>query len=163
MQNGHTDYWIPEQVKQGKLAKEFEMTFVELPHVAGLAHAPTFGYQAIVVAHKSTNEAKNKMVVKLALVAAGKDYIGANAIGNGGFSTIVGFTPDKGMAAKPSYRAIAKLAEVAGLMDLDDFGPRSSEARSGWKEPIRAFFASKITAEAALKQMEDSANEVLAR
>jgi ABC-type glycerol-3-phosphate transport system substrate-binding protein len=163
MQNGHTNYWIPEQIKQKKLDKEFNLTFVEFPHAANLKHAPTYGYQAIVVAHRSANEARNKMVAKLALVAAGKDYVLANCEGNGGFPTIIGLNPTKGEAAKESYTAIANVAKVAGLMDMDDFGPRSDESRAGWVEPIRAFFAGEITAEVALKQMQESANEVLAR
>ncbi|MDD5547140.1 MAG: extracellular solute-binding protein [Candidatus Omnitrophica bacterium] len=163
MQNGHTDYWVPEQVKQGKLDKEFNMTFVEFPHGPGKAHVETFGYQAIVVSHRSANETRNKMVAKLALVAAGKDYVGQNCIMNGGFSTIIGLEPKTGKAAKPSYAAIAALAKVAGLMDTDPFGPRSGESRAGWKDPVQAFFRGEITAEAALKQMEESANEVLAR
>lgn len=163
MQNGHTDYWVPEQVKAGKLDKEFAITFVELPHAAGLKHAPTFGYQAIVVAHRSVNEAKNKMTVKLALVAAGKEYVGANAVGNGGFSTIVGFEPKGGKTEKPSYAAIAALAKVAGLFDYNSFGPRSKEVSALWKEPFQAFLRGEVKAEKVLADFEEKANEVLAR
>lgn len=163
MQNGHTDYWVPEQVKQGKLAKEFAMTFVELPHAAGVKHAPTFGYQAIVVAHRSANEERNKMVVKLALVAAGKDYIYNNCVLNGGFSPRTDLDPKEGVCAKPSYAAIASLAKVAGLFDYNPFGPRSREVNGLWKEPIQAFFRGEVTAEKLLAEFEVAANEVLAR
>ena len=163
MQNGHSDYWVPEQVKQGKLAKEFAMTFVELPHAPGLKHAPTFGYQAIVVAHRSANDARNKMVVKLAMVAAGKDYIYNNCILNGGFSPRVDLDPKEGTAAKPSYAAIAALSKVAGLQDLNPFGPRSKEVSALWKEPIQAFFRGEVTAQKLLADFEVAANEVLAR
>ncbi len=163
MQNGHSDYWIPEQVKAGKLAKEFAMTFVELPHAPGLKHAITFGYQTIVVAHRSANEARNKMVVKLAQVAAGKEYIYNAIILGGAFSPRVDLDPKEGVAAKPSYAAIAALAKVAGLQDLNPFGPRSKEVSALWKEPIQAFFRGEVTAEEVLETFEAAANEVLAR
>ena len=163
MQNGHSDYWFPEQAKQGKISKVPEYTFVELPHAPGLKHAPTFGYQAIVVAHRSGNEAKNKMVVKLALVAAGKDYIYNNCVMNGGFSPRTDLEPKEGAAAKPSYAAIAALAKVAGLQDLNPFGPRSSEVSALWKEPIQAFFNGEVKAEKLLADFEVAANEVLSR
>jgi ABC-type glycerol-3-phosphate transport system substrate-binding protein len=163
MQNGHTNYWLPEQVKQGKLAKEFELTFVEFPHAAGIAHVPTFGYQAIVVGHRSANEARNKMVAKLALVAAGKDYVYNNCIMNGGFSPIVGLEPSEGAAALSSYKAIAALSKVAGLMDENRLGPRTKEVNTMWKEPIQAFMNGEITAQEALNRFEAAANEVLSR
>ncbi len=163
MQNGHTDYWVPEQLKAGKLAKEFEMTFVELPHATGLKHTPTFGYQTIVVAHRSANDARNKMVVKLAQVAAGKDYIYNSCITAGGFSPRTDLDPKEGVCAKPSYAAIASLAKVAGLFDFNPFGPRSSEVNALWKEPIQAFFRGEVKAEKVLADFEEAANEVLSR
>ena len=163
MQNGHTNYWIPQQVKAGKLDKEFEMTFVEFPHAAGIKHVPTFGYQAIVVAHRSANEERNKMVAKLALVAAGKDYIYNACVLNGAFTTRTDLDPKAGVTLIPSYKAIADLAKVAGLMDTDRLGARSDESRAGWKEPFQSFFRGEITAEVCLKQCEDISNEVLAR
>ncbi|MDD5391094.1 MAG: extracellular solute-binding protein [Gallionellaceae bacterium] len=163
MQNGHTNYWLPTQVKDGKLAKEFELTFVEFPHGPGVAHVPTYGYQAIVVAHRSGNEARNKMVVKLARVAAGPDYVGANCMGNGGFSTIVGLEPKGGETLKASYAAIANVAKTGGLMDMNPFGARSGDVNSAWKEPIQAFFNGEITAQQALDQFEEAANDALSR
>jgi len=164
MQNGHSDYWIPEQVKAGKLAKEFAMTFVELPHAPGLKHAPTFGYQTIVVAHRSANEAKNKAVVKLAYeVAAGKDYVYAGCVTAGGFTTRSDVNPKGGVTDKPSYASIAALAKVAGLQDLNPFGPRTKEVSALWKEPIQAFFNGEVTAQKLLADFEAAANEVLAR
>jgi ABC-type glycerol-3-phosphate transport system substrate-binding protein len=163
MQNGHTDHWVPQQVKEGKLDKEFALTFVEVPHAAGLKHTVTFGYQAIVVAHRSSSDARNKIVVKLAQVAAGKDYIYNQCVLGGGFSTRVDLDPKEGTAAKPSYSAIAALAKVAGLQDTNPFGARSDEVDGCWKEPWQAFWRGEITAQEALNRFEAAANEVLSR
>ena len=163
MQNGHTNHWIPTQVAAGKLDKEFDMTFVEFPHAAGVAHVPTFGYQAIVVAHRSANEARNKMVVKLALVAAGKDYITNNCILNGGFTTRLDVNPDTGPAINASYKAISALAKTAGLMDTNRLGARTPEVNLAWKEPMQAFMNGEITAQETLNRFEAAANEVLSR
>jgi ABC-type glycerol-3-phosphate transport system substrate-binding protein len=164
MQNGHSDYWVPEQVKAGKLAKEFAMTFVELPHAPGMKHAITFGYQTIVVAHRAVSDAKTKAIVKLAYeVAAGKDYVYAGCVTAGGFTTRTDVEPKGGVTDKPSYAGIAALAKVAGLQDLNPFGPKSKEVNSLWKEPIQAFFRGEVTAEKALADFEAAANEVLSR
>jgi ABC-type glycerol-3-phosphate transport system substrate-binding protein len=116
-----------------------------------------------VVAHRSGNDARNKVVVKLAMVAAGKDYIYNNCILNGGFSPRVDLDPKEGTAEKPSYASIAALAKVAGMFDFNPFGPRSREVDGLWKEPIQAFFRGEVKAEKLLADFEASANEVLAR
>jgi len=118
MQNGHTDYWLPEQVAQGALDEEFNLTFVEIPHNPPIEHTEVFGYQTIVVAYKSEDEQRNIMSAKLVEKMTGPEYLYYVAHVSGGFTTRKDYECTTGAAARPSYRAIAALATDAGQMDL---------------------------------------------
>jgi multiple sugar transport system substrate-binding protein len=164
MQNGHTDYWVPEQVKQGRLDKPFELTFIEFPHAPGVAHAPVSGYQTIVVAHKSKDEERNKAVIELFKTQVDRTYQEYGAWTGGSFLTLVGVeSPNKGMSAKDSYKAIAKLAISAGVMDLGALEPRAAEVSKEWTLPIQDFMAGRITAQQVLDRFEAGAQRVLDR
>lgn len=163
MQNGHTDYWIPEQVKQGKLAKPFEYTFIEFPHAPGRQHTPVYGYQTVVVAHKSADEARNKATVELFKTQVGKEYQYYVTTLQGGFTTLKDYVvPNEGTASKPSYKAIAALAPAAGLMDLGSLHPRIKQVNAAWKLPIQEFMEGRISAKEVLRRFEAEANAALA-
>ena len=161
MQNGHTDYWLPQQVAQGVIEKEFNLTFVETPHAPGREHTPAFGYQTIAVGHKSDNEERNKMVAKLTALAASTDMQYYTCVVGGGFPTIKGFEPNEGNAAKASRQAINKLRTAAGQMDLGDLSPHSQELVRPWKPLMQAFMDGKITAEEVLSQYEAEAIKII--
>jgi ABC-type glycerol-3-phosphate transport system substrate-binding protein len=163
MQDGHVNYWMPEQVKQGKLDKPFEVTFIEFPHAPGVAHTPVSGYQVVVVAHKSSDEERNKAVVELLKSQVGLEYQQYGAWTSGGFLTLKGVEPpNKGMAAKPTNQAIAKIAATAGLMDLGSLEPKASEVNQAWKDPIQLFMDGKISAQEVLNRFEAEAKRILA-
>lgn len=163
MQNGHSDYWIPEQVKQGALKEAFDYTFVEVPHAPGRAHTPVYSYQTCVIAKRSADEGRNKAVAALLQTQAGAEYQQYCVTMQGAFPTLKDFEiPDIGTAKKPSYKAIAKLAPVAGQMDLGGMHPRVKEVNAAWKIPIQEFMEGKITAQQVLDRFEAEANKVLA-
>lgn len=161
MQNGHTDYWIPEQAKQGKIPRVFGYTFVEFPHAPGMAHAPVSGYQTVVIAHKNKNEAINKLAAELAALVAGKESQWYYSTITGGFPTIKGFSPDIGTAAYPSYKAIAALSATAGTYKEWPDGPKGKEAQRIWKTLSEQWLRGKLTADALLAQFEREANKIL--
>jgi len=164
MQNGHVNYWLPQQVAQGVIEKEFEVTFVEAPHEPGREHTPTFGYFTVAVAHKSDNEERNKMVAALAYeTAVGKEYMYALCTVGGGFPTIKGFAPADGNAAKPMYKAIDQVRRNAGLMDLGALSPLSEELDRPWKPLVQAFIAGEISVQDMLNQYEAEAKQILAK
>jgi ABC-type glycerol-3-phosphate transport system substrate-binding protein len=163
MQNGHTDYWIPEQVKQGKLAKEFAMTFVQFPHAANVKATPVSGYQTTVLAHKSKDEAKNKLIGKFVAAVTGYEMQFYWATITGGFTTIKDFSPVLGASAKPSYAAIAKLAPVVGQYQEYPFGDKGTEVRRSWAALSEQWVRGKLTSEAFLAAFEKEANAILAK
>lgn len=160
MQNGHVNYWMPQQVAQGKIDKEFDVTFVEAPHAPGREHTETFGYYTIAVAHKSDNEARNQMAANLARMSTGEEFQFTNCVGNGGFPTIKGLTFDKGAAAKPTYKAIDSVRE-AGLMDLGSMSAGAQELNQATTIPVQAFFAGKIDAQELLDTYSAEAARIL--
>ena len=163
MQNGHTDYWIPEQVKQGGLDEVFEYTFVHVPHGPGVDFTPVYGYQTCVIAHRSEDEAKNALVVELFKTRVGPEYQRYVTMLQGGFPTLKDFEiPNMGTAAKRSYQAIAKLAPEAGIMDLGGMHPRAREVSDAWKIPIQEFMEGTISAQEVLDRFEAEANKILA-
>ena len=163
MQNGHTDYWIPEQVKQGKLEKEFKYTFVEVPHAPGRAHTPVYGYQTIVVAHTSKNAAKDKVIADLAYRFLCKEFQFYEIGVGGGFSTINGFAPVVGASARDSYKAINVLASTAGLMEDFPPGDKGAEVDRIWSTYSEQFLRGKIEAQDMLNKFEAEANKALAK
>jgi ABC-type glycerol-3-phosphate transport system substrate-binding protein len=159
LQNGHVDYWAPEQVKQGKLKEVFEYDFVEFPHVKGQAHTPVQGYQTIVVGHNAKNEAKNKAIAKL-MVAMSDDHFQKYIVAaGGGFPTWVGM--EMGAEVRQSSKNLAALARTAGLMDVGVYLPKRPEVRRAWLVPIQEFFNGKISAEEVLDRFEAEANKIL--
>ena len=163
LQNGHADYWIPEQLKNGTLKQPFEYTFIEFPHAPGRAHTPVYGYQALVLSRRSTDEGRNKAVVELAKTQIGEEYQKYAAVLQGGMTTLKGYTPPKmGNVLKPSYGAVAALPATAGLMDLGSMNPRIRQVNAAWKIPMQEFMEGKITAQAVLDRFEAEANKILA-
>lgn len=164
MQDGHVNYWMPEQIKQGKLTKEFDVTFIEFPHEPGRAHTPVTGYQTVVVAHKSNDEERNRAIIELFKSQVDAKYQTYGMMFSGGLPTLKGLDPpNKGMSAKSSYRAIAELAKTAGLMDLGALEPKATEVNQAWKLPIQDFMDGRLTAQQVLDQFEAEAKKILAR
>ena len=161
MQNGHTDYWFPEQLKQGKIAKIPGYTFIEFPHATGRAHTPVSGYQTVVIAHKQRTEALNKLVAGLVGAVTGKEMQFYYATITGGFPTLKNFQPDIGAAALPSYKAIAGLASTAGSYKEWPDGPKYVEARRLWASMTEQWLRGKLTNVQLLSRFEAEANKIL--
>ena len=163
MQNGHTDYWVPEQVKQGKLSKVFDMTFVQFPHGPGVKATPVYGYQTTVLAHKSKDEAKNKLIGKLVQALSGYEMQWYWDTITGGFSTLKGFAPNIGAAGKPSYAAIAALAPVTGVYQEYPYGDKGKEVARSWNALSEQWVRGKLTSQEFLAAFEKEANAILAK
>ena len=161
MQNGHTDYWVPEQVKQGKLDKEFAMTFIQFPHAPNVKATPVTGYQTTLLAHKSKDEARNKLIGKLVAALSGYENQWYWATITGGFPTLKDFAPALGAAAKPSYKAIAELAPVVGVYQDYPYGDKGAEVRRIWYTLSEQWVRGKLGAAEFLSQFEAEANKAL--
>lgn len=161
MQNGHTDPTIPEQVRQGKIPRVFDYTFIEFPHAPGLSHAPVYAYQTVAIAHKSKSEATNKLIAELTGMVTGREAQWYYATLSGGFPTIKGFAPDQGMAALPTYKAIAELARTAGVYQEWPLGPQGQEIRRIWYTYSEQWLRGRIDSRALLSRFEADANKVL--
>ena len=162
LQTGHADYWVPEQVKNGVIPEAFGYTFIEFPHGPGVAHTPVSGYQVVVNAHRSDNEARNLATIELFKTQVGVDYQTYTTTIQGAFPTLVGFeVPNIGTAAKPSYAAMQQVAASTGLMDLGGMHPRAKEVMAAWKLPIQEFMDGDITAQEVLDRFEAEANRIL--
>ena len=110
LQAGHADYWVPEQVKNGVIERPFAYTFIEFPHGPGVEHTPVFGYQTVVNARRSDDEARNRAAVELVKNRAGAEYQKYVTTIQGSFPTLKGFVvPPIGNALKPSYQALVKI------------------------------------------------------
>ena len=72
-------------------------------------------------------------------------------------------TPDVGTAARASYKAIAAVADVAGLMDLGGIQPWAREVSQAWVIPTQRYMDGEISAQDVLDQFEAAANEILAQ
>ena len=162
MQNGHTDYWIPEQVNQGALDEVFGYTFIEFPHAPGRSHTPVSGYQTVVNVHRSDDEVRNQAAAELASEWLTPRWQGYATTLTGGFTVLKDFELlGVGNSAKPSYQAIAALAPDAGFMDLGGMHPRAQEAMDAATIPIQEFMAGEISAQQFLDTFEAEANKVL--
>ena len=163
MQNGHTDYWIPEQVKNGVIDEVFDYTFVEFPHGPGVAHTPVYGYQTVVNVHRTDDERRNELAAELAGQWLGPQFHSFMTVIAGGFPVIKDFEiPNAGRAAAPSMRAIADVAASAGFMDLGGMHPRAREVMAAATIPIQRYMAGEITAQQFLDIFEADANAILA-
>lgn len=161
MQNGHTDYWFPEQLRQGKIDEIPEYTFIEFPHAPGRAHTPVSGYQTILSAHKSNNAARNQLVAELAGLLTGAEAQWYYAVQSGGFPTYKNLAPNLGAAATPSYRAIAALAGTAGAYKEWPDGPKYVEVRRLWASLTEQWIRGRLTTGNLLSQFEREANAIL--
>lgn len=163
LQTVHADYWIPEQVKNGVIDEAFEYTFIEFPHAPGRDHTPVYAYQTVVNAHRSDDEARNRIVADLLWAQVGPGYQQYVATMQGGFPTLKDFDmPTVGTAAKPSYQAMVQLAPVAGVMDLGGLHPRAKEVMGAAKVLMQRFMDGDITAQELLDRWETDANRILA-
>ena len=163
MQNGHTDYWLPQQVAQGVIDKEFNLTFIEIPHSPAVEHTEVFGYQTIGVAHRSDDESRNEMCAKLTEWFSSEIYLKYVCEQGGGFTTRKDYTPTGGVTTKPSYGAIAEVNKIAGQMDLGALSAASREASRAFKLPVQAYMAGDITVQEMLDIFEEEANIILGR
>ena len=161
MQNGHITGWIPQQLAAGKLAKAFDFTFVEFPHVPGRSHTPVSGYQAAAIAHKSNLESRNQLVASLLGEVVGMEAQWYWSTITGGFPTLMNFAPDIGTAADPAYKAIAGLAATAGVYKQWPDGPQGQEVRRLWRSLSEQWLRGRLTSQALLSQFEAEANRIL--
>ncbi len=162
MQNGHTEYWMPEQVRNGTLEEEFEYTFIEFPHAEGVAHTKLFGYQTVITARQSGDEARNLLTIALLEKFSGVRQQTYMSTLTGGFPSLKDFEmPNVGTAASPWKQAIAEIAPAAGLMDLGGMHPRAQEAMDAATIPIQEYMANEISAQQFLDTFETEANKIL--
>ena len=161
LQNGHTDPLFPVQLEKGKIDAIPDYTFVEFPHAPGLDHAPVSGYQSIMSAHKSGDPAKDAMVAKLLGYINNYEAQYYYILCSGGFSTLKGLSPDSGMAAHPSYKAISNLAATAGVYKQWPDGAAKNAARRPWERLSEQWVRGKITADELLNRYEAEANAAL--
>ena len=162
LQAGHADYWVPEQVKNGVIERPFAYTFIEFPHGPGVEHTPVFGYQTVVNARRSDDEARNRAAVELVKNRAGAEYQKYVTTIQGSFPTLKGFVvPPIGNALKPSYQALVKISQSTTVMDLAGMHPRAREVSAAWKIPIQQFMDGEITAQEVLDRFEAAANKIL--
>lgn len=164
MQNGHTQYWVPEQVRQGVVEKEIGHTFVEWPHGPGVEHTPVYGYQTVINVHRTDDERKNKLAAELAADFLSAQFLDYTTTLSGGFPMRVGYEiPNAGRAAHPSFRAVADVLANTTLMDLGGLHPRAREVRDAANVPIQLFMNGEITAQQFLDRFEAEANAILSR
>jgi ABC-type glycerol-3-phosphate transport system substrate-binding protein len=161
LQNGHSDPTFPEQVKQGKIDKIPDYSFIEFPHAVGRQHTPVSGYQTVVLAHKNANENTNKLIGKLVAAITNRETQWYFATVSGGFPTINGFAPDVGAAQMPTYKAIANLAKAGGIYKAWPDGPKGQEFRRIWNTLSEQWLLGKLTAAQFLAQVETEGNKVL--
>ena len=164
MQNQHSDYWVPEQVKRGVIDEAFEYTFIEFPHAPGHARTPTYGYQSVTNAHRTDNEARNVIVAKLTEIWNGPLHQQQHAVLVGSFPTLKGLEiPQYGQATANSYKALANLVPQIGLFDAGGISAKAREARDVWKIPLQRYMDGAITAQEMLDIVEVEANKILAQ
>ena len=161
MQNGHTDPSFPAMLAQGKIDKIPDYTFVEFPHSPRLKHAPVSGYQTISSGRLSGNETKNQLIADWMYLNTGPLFQHYVAVVGGGFPIIKGLNPKDGMAALPSYQAIAKVSKTAGYYQQWPSGPAKFAARRPWRRLSDLWIRGKITTTELLDQYEVEANEAL--
>ena len=162
MQNGHTDYWFPQQLKEGKIDAIPKYTFVEHPHAPGLDHTPVSGYQTMMAAHTSGDPAKDAIIAALLEKIIGEEAQYYYAIVSGGFPTIKGLKADVGAAALPSYQAIANLAATAGYYQQWPNKPVKNELNRIWRAYSEQWLRGKMSPEEFLSKYEAEANAILA-
>ena len=163
MQTGHCDYWVPQQVAQGAIEEAFEYSFIEFPHGPGVAHTPVSGYQVIVNARRTDDEARNLATIELFKTQVDEVYQTYTTTLQGAFPTLADFeVPNIGTAAKPSYLAMQQVAASTTLMDLGGQHPRAREVIDAWKIPMQEFIAGERSAQDILNQFEAEANAILA-
>ena len=161
-QNGHFQYWVPEQVKQGVMEKEVGYTFIEWPHVPEVVHTPVYGYQTVINVHRTDDERKNELAAELAGDFLSSRFMDYTTTLSGGFPMIVDYEiPNEGRAAHPAFRAVAEVLASTTLMDLGGLHPRAREVRDAANVPIQVFMDGEITAQQFLDRFEAEANAIL--
>ena len=160
MQNTNIDPVFANRLKTGKIDKVPNYTFVEFPHSPRLEHAPASGYQTITSGHLSGNETKDKLIAEFIYLNTGPLYQHYNAT-KGAFPVMPGIAPDTGMAAWPTYKALAKVAETAGYYQQWPSGPAKYAALRPWKRLSDLWIRGKITTTELLDDYEAEANLAL--
>ncbi len=163
MQNGHTDYWFPEQLKQGKIDAIPDYTFIEFPHGPGVKATPVYGYQSGLLAHKAKDETTNKMIAKLVQALSGYELQWYWDTLTGGFPTLKDFSPNIGTAGKPSYQAIAALAPKVGNYQEWPTGERGNELARSWGSLTEQWVRGKLNEDDLLKRFTSEASAILAK
>lgn len=163
MQNGHTDYWIPEQVRQGQLEEAFEYTFIEFPHAPGLDHTPVSGYQTSMQAKTTGDPAMDRVLAELVGMLSGMEAQWYYGVMSGGFPVYTDFAANIGWASYPSYQAIAKLPAQAGTYQEwpHDKSIRTELSRL-WASLTEEVLRGKRSIDSCLNQFEEEANAIIA-
>lgn len=163
MQDGHCAYWIPQQLATGKIKTKFEVRFVSAPHAPGQPVQKIYGYQSIMVAHKSNDEAKNKLIGELAALFSGREFTFYSGGVACGFSVLKGYESSIGWAATSMHTDLAGLGASVGLVPADDAGEKGAEVGRLWATMTEQWARGKLTSQQLLTQFEAAANKVLAQ
>lgn len=160
-QTGHVSGWVPQMLENGRLDKEFEYTFTEVPHKPGLSSAPVASYQATVVAHKSDDEARNLATIKLVEYIFRPDNVRLDMI-QGTTPSVKDDIPPEGRLASSSAQAMLKLMRDSACLDSGAAVPNIREITRGWAPMAHAWFRDEISTQELMDQMEAFANKKLA-
>ena len=161
MQNSNIDPVFPRNLEKGRIDAIPDYTFVEFPHSPRLERSPTSGYQVIVSGALSGNTEKDRLIAEWVYSATGPLAANYHAVVGGAFPIIKGLTPNDGMAALPSYQAIAKVAANTGYYKQWPSGPAKYAARRPWGRLSDLWIRGKITTTELLDQYEAEVNEAL--
>jgi ABC-type glycerol-3-phosphate transport system substrate-binding protein len=163
MQDGHCAYWIPQQLATGKIKSKFEVRFVSFPHAPGLPNTKIYGYQSIMVGHKSDDEARNRMIGELAELFSGREFTFYSGGVSCGFSVLKGYEPSIGWAATSMHTDLAGLGQTVGLVPADDVGDKGAEVDRLWATMTESWIRNKVDSKTMLANFEKQANAILAK
>jgi len=161
MQSGHAPPSIKSAVDQKLLDKPFAYTFVELPHVAGLAHTQTTAGPTLIVVHKSNDPVRNKAAVELALAFSSGEFMVEGAKRPGIFPARISI-PNTAPNDFGGVQ-IQAIMKTAGVMDVGFALPQFSEIRAQMFPLMQEFYAGRLTAQKVLDTYEAKVNGILKR
>lgn len=163
MQDGHVAYWVPQQIATGKLKSQFVARFVSFPHAPGLPNTKIYGYQSIMVGHKSTDEARNKLIGELAALFSGREFTWYSSGVACGFSVLKDYEPSIGWAATDIHKDIGKLGAAVGLFPAEDSGDKGAEVSRIWATMTESWIRGKVDSKTLLANFEKAANAILSK
>ena len=144
---------------QGLIKEAHEVGWAPFPRAKGITQVPVAGSMPGIVVHASKDEARNKLVADLVLLMNGPDaqdlIIRTTSVYSNRKS--VKTAPDD-----PDWRAIDKIVNDNGILDLGLASPKFSPVRALGFPILQGLFTGKLTPEKALAQYVADVNRTLA-